>query len=116
MKPHIIIGTTSLLVMSILLASPVLATPPSVPSAIDQFVAKVFPKARHYHWVVNNTQKETDLEMILDINTFVTIEGDDDSAPMVENRFLLLVLNGKVMAAQKIPLGSEVDCGKDTHI
>ena len=52
--------------------------------------------------------------MIVDINTFVTAKGDDRIP--IENRFLLLILNGEVKAAQKIPLGSEVDCSKDTEI
>ena len=104
----------SFLALTVFLANPIQAAPPSVPSAIDQFVAKIFPKASHYHWVVNNAQKETSHEMILDINTFVSKNDMDDNH--IENRFLLLILDGKVMAAQKIPLGSLVDCGKDAEI
>lgn len=113
---HHIVRAISFLTLTTLLACPIQihAAPPSVPSAIDQFVAKIFPEAIHYHWVVNNTQTETSQEMIVDINTFVTKKGSD--AEPIENRFLLLVLNGEVMAAQKIPLGSDVDCGKDTEI
>lgn len=105
-------STLSILVLSVAIASPAQATPHSVPSAIDRFVAKIFPKAKHYHWVVNNSLKENEQEMIVDINTFVTNEGQEDAAP-IENRFLLLVLNGEVFAAQKIPLNSNVDCGKE---
>ena len=111
---HRLFPALSFLALTTLLASPIQAAPPSIPSAIDQFVAKIFPEASHYHWVVNRAQKETALEMIVDINTFVTAKGDDRIP--IENRFLLLILNGEVKAAQKIPLGSEVDCSKDTEI
>lgn len=110
---HRLLSALSFLSLTALLANPLQAAPPSIPSAIDQFVAKIFPEASHYHWVVNNAQKEASDEMIIDINTFVTNKGSD---PNIENRFLLLILNGEVMAAQKIPLGSNVDCGKDTEI
>ncbi len=109
---HRLFPTFSFLLLTALLATPIQAAPPSTPLAIDQFVAKIFPEAIHYHWVVNNAQTETTHEMVVDINTFVTENGSDDKP--IESRFLLLVMNGKVMAAQKIPLGSVVDCGKDT--
>ncbi len=110
---HRLFSALSFLTLTTLLASPIQAAPPSIPSAINQFVAKIFPNS-HYHWVVNNAQKEAADEMIIDINTFVTKKGRGDN--QIENRFLLLILNGEVMAAQKIPLGSTVDCGKDTEI
>jgi len=101
----------AIVLTAVLLSTSVHAAAPSVPSAIDRFVAKIFPQASHYHWIVNNTQTETDQEMIVDINTFVTNNDKDHS--LTESRFLLLVLNGEVLAAQKIPLGANVDCGKD---
>ena len=113
MKHHMT-HALSVLTLITLLATPVQATPPGVPSAIDQFVAKIFPEASHYFWVVNDTQSETKQEMILDINTFVTNKGSDNTP--VESRFLLLVLNGEVISAHRIPLGSTVDCSKDTEI
>lgn len=113
MKYHMI---HALLVLTLitLLAGPVQATPPGESSAIDQFVAKIFPKASHYFWVVNDTQIETKQEMIVDINTFVTNKGSDNTP--IENRFLLLVLNREVISAHRIPLGAKVDCSKDTEI
>jgi len=113
MKHHMI-HALSVLTLTTLLALPVQAAPPEMPSAIDQFVAKIFPEASHYFWVVNDTQSETKQEMIVDINTFVTNKGSDQTP--IENRFLLLVLNGKVISAHKIPLGAKVDCSKDTEI
>lgn len=89
------------------------ASSPVIPMTIDHFVAELFPKASHYFWVVNATQEETQREMIVDLNTFVT---QKEGEPPVENRFLLLILDGKVFAAQHIPLNATVDCGKDEDV
>ena len=79
-----------------------------MPITIEHFVAKIFPKANHYSWVVNDSKKETAREIVLDLNTFVTHK--EGEAP-VESRFLLLFLDGKIFAAQNIPLNAIVDCG-----
>ncbi len=79
------------------------------PVAIDHFVTDLFPKASRYFWVVNATQEDTQREMIVDINTFVTSQEGDTP---VESRFLLLILDGEVLAAQNIPLNATIDCGK----
>ena len=81
-----------------------------MPITIDHFVAKLFPEANHYSWVVNDSKKETQREIIVDLNTFVT---QKEGEPAVENRFLLLFLDGKILAAQNIPLNAIVDCGPD---
>jgi len=79
-----------------------------MPITIDHFVAKIFPGANHYSWVVNDSKKETSREIVLDLNTFVT---QKEGEPPVESRFLLLFLDGKIFAAQNIPLNAIVDCG-----
>lgn len=79
-----------------------------MPITIDHFVAKIFPEANHYSWIVNDSKKETSREIVLDLNTFVTHK--EGEAP-VESRFLLLFLDGKIFAAQNIPLNAIVDCG-----
>ncbi len=81
-----------------------------MPITIDHFVANLFPQARHYHWVVNNSKRETQRETIIDINTFITKK---DGATPTENRFLLLFLDGQILAAQNIPLNANIDCGPD---
>ncbi|MYC28268.1 MAG: hypothetical protein F4X63_09805 [Nitrospira sp. SB0662_bin_26] len=81
-----------------------------MPITIDHFVAKLFPEASHYFWVVNDSKKETARETIVDLNTFVT---QKEGATPLENRFLLLFLDGKILAAQNIPLNATVDCGPD---
>ena len=84
-----------------------------IPITIDHFVATLFPKASHYFWVVNDSKEETQRETIVDINTFVT---QKEGATPLENRFLLLILDGKVFAAQSIPLDAIVDCGTDEEV
>lgn len=84
-----------------------------MPITIDHFVAKLFPEASHYFWVVNDSKKETQREIIIDINTFVT---QKEGATPTENRFLLLFLDGKILAAQNIPLNATVDCGPDEEV
>ena len=81
-----------------------------MPITIDHFVANLFPEASHYSWIVNGAQEETKREIIVDLNTFVT---QKEGEPPVENRFLLLFLDGKILAAQNIPLNAIVDCGPD---
>ena len=81
-----------------------------MPITIDHFVAKLFPEASHYFWVVNDSQEETPRETIIDINTFVMQK--DDSTP-TENRFLLLIHDGQILGAQNIPLNAIVDCAPD---
>ncbi|MDE0145422.1 MAG: hypothetical protein OXI53_05170 [Nitrospira sp.] len=81
-----------------------------MPITIDHFVANLFPQASHYHWVVNDSKRETQRETIIDINTFITKK---DGATPTENRFLLLLLDGQILAAQNIPLNANIDCGPD---
>ncbi len=77
---------------------------------IDHFVSTLFPEASHYFWVVNDSKKETQREIIVDINTFVM---QKEGATPTEDRFLLLFLDGQIFAAQNIPLNAIVDCGPD---
>jgi len=97
------------------LSFPILAGASSAvtPITIDHFVATLFPKASHYFWVVNDSKEETQREMIVDINTYVTQE---EGATPMENRFLLLILDGQIFAANNIPLNATVDCNPDTEV
>ncbi len=83
------------------------------PITIDHFVATLFPEASHYFWVVNDSKEETQREMIVDINTFVT---QKEGATPMENRFLLLILDGQIFAAHNIPLNATVDCNSDKEV
>ncbi len=51
--------------------------------------------------------------MIVDLNT--SVRNLPEEAP-TESRFLLLVVEGKLLAAQKIPLNANVDCQSDEEV
>jgi hypothetical protein len=74
---------------------------------IESFMAKQFPEAQSHFWVVNGTQWQAENELVLDVNTIVVDRGD---RPPTENRFLLLVVGGKLAGAQNIPLDAETNC------
>jgi len=80
---------------------------PDVFTAIDQFVSQIYPKGSRYFWVVNDTTSDLGNEIIVDINTSLQAVQEEDAQP---NRFLLLLVKGKLMGAQHIPLGAKVDC------
>ncbi len=86
---------------------------PSISAAIDRFVSTLYPKGSHYFWVINNTTTESPEEMIVDLNTSVRNLPDDEPT---ESRFLLLVVEGELLAAQKIPLNANVDCQSDEEV
>ena len=101
------------LALTTLLLSPVQASVPGVPTTIDQFITKLFPNAKHHFWVINDTQATTQTEMIVDLNAFVS---DSNEGPSIENRYLILIMNGQILAAQHIPLDSNVDCRKEEEV
>ena len=77
-----------------------------VGSIIEGFVTRHFPDAASHFWVVNATQWDGD-EMIIDVNTVVVQRHQTEP---VASRFLLLIVSGKIEAAQNIPLEAEPDC------
>jgi len=78
-----------------------------VSMAIDQFVSQLYPKGSHYFWVINDTTSEFSNEIIVDIHTELQVNSEEDAQP---NRFLLLLVKGKLIGAQQIPVGAKVDC------
>lgn len=86
---------------------------PSISTAIDLFVSTLYPKGSHYFWVINNTTTESPEEIIVDLNT--SVRNLPEEAP-TESRFLLLVVEGELFAAQKIPLNANVDCRSDEEV
>ena len=83
---------------------------PEVSLAIDQFVSQVYPKGSRYFWVINDTTSDLSNEIIVDINTELQVTDKENAHP---NRFLLLLVNGKLIGSQQIPLGAKVDCHSD---
>ncbi len=83
---------------------------PNVSLAIDKFVAQVYPKGSRYFWIINDTTSDISNEIIVDIHTELQVNADEDPQT---NRFLLLLVKGKLVGAQQIPLGAKVDCHSD---
>ena len=81
---------------------------PPISSVIDQFVSQVYPKGSRYFWVINDTTSDVSNEIIVDINTELQVKSEEEDAK--PNRFLLLFAKGQLIGAQKISLGSKVDC------
>ena len=81
---------------------------PEVSLAIDQFVSQVYPKGSRYFWVINDTTSDVSNEIIVDINTELQVNSEEEDPQT--NRFLLLLVKGKLIGAQKISLGANVDC------
>lgn len=77
-----------------------------VATIIERFVVKQFPDAASHFWIINNTQWDGD-EMVVDINAVVLPMTQPN--PVV-NRFLLLIVDGRLTAAQNVPLESEAEC------
>jgi hypothetical protein len=96
------------IVLSLVLAPTVSESAyPTVSSVIDQFVSQVYPKGSRYFWVINDTTSDVTNEIILDINTELQVNSEEDPQT---NRFLLLLVKGKLIGAQQISLGAKVDC------
>lgn len=73
---------------------------------IEGFVTRHFPEATSHLWIVNDTQWDGD-EMIVDVYTIV-MEKQQPIA--IENRYLLLIVQGKLTAAQRVPLEDGPEC------
>ena len=84
---------------------------PVVSVTIDQFVSQVYPKGSRYFWVINDTTSDVTNEIIVDINTELQVNSEEEDPQT--NRFLLLLVKGKLVGAQQISLGANVDCHSD---
>ncbi|TAJ08226.1 MAG: hypothetical protein EPO61_08910 [Nitrospirae bacterium] len=89
------------LAVSLWITAPLHAGSGDISNVIESFMAKQFPDALGHLWVVNGTQWQTENELVIDLHTIV--RGQSGSSP-TENRFLLLIVSGKLAAAQNIPL------------
>jgi hypothetical protein len=91
----------------LLIAATAPASTGDLSGIIEGFMAKQFPEARSHFWVVNGTQWQAANEMVVDVNTIVQEKTD---RPPTENRYLLLIVEGEVAAAQNIPVDATTDC------
>lgn len=101
---------TNLLVILVTVV-PALAGTVDVSGVIEGFMARQFPESRSHLWVVNGTQWQAENELVVDLNTIVV--GRTGASPS-ENRFLLLIVAGKLAGAQNIPLDASTDCQPET--
>lgn len=95
------------LCVSLLVSVSAPASTGDLSGVIEGFMAKQFPRAQSHFWIVNSTQWAAENEMVVDVNTVVTSLA---SQGPTESRFLLLIVEGKLAAAQSIPLDATVDC------
>lgn len=73
---------------------------------IEGFVTRHFPDATSHLWVINSTQWDGD-EMVVDVQTYVV---EKQQPATIENRYLLLIIEGKLTAAHRIPLNDGSEC------
>ena len=100
-----------LAVLLLCLAAPVPAQASSgdLGMIIENFVIRHFPEATSHVWIVNGTQWDGD-EMVVDVQTIVM---EKQVPTPIENRYLLLIKEGILAAAQRVPLDDSTDCQKD---
>jgi hypothetical protein len=104
--PHRYGFSMLLICLALILPAGLSASTGDIGSIIEGFVTRHFPDAASHFWVVNGTQWDGD-EMIVDVNTVVVQRQQPEP---VASRFLLLIVSGKIEAAQNIPLEAEPDC------
>lgn len=94
----------------LLLTSPGEATSHNLPDLIEGFVVKQFPDAASHFWVINAAQWQEDDELLVD---FIAIVLNATGQPPTENRYLILIVSGQLVAAQHIPLDATTECQPD---
>ena len=112
MRTHLIIITILLLIL-LCSTSPTVANPSNTSESINSFVESLYPKGSHFFWVINDTTTESEKEMVVDINTMLHGAANEGAN---QHRFLLLLIDGELLAAQKIPLGAKVDCKQEQEV
>jgi hypothetical protein len=81
-----------------------------VVSVIEAFVTKQFPDASSRYWIAEITSDTTEHELVLDLHAFVRRHD----RPVSEERFLLLVVEGRLAAVQGLALDQPADCQPDS--
>lgn len=78
-----------------------------ISTVIESFVSKQFPDADSHFWVVNGVQRQEGNELVVDVNA-VGLRAAEQIP--TENRYLLLIVSGKLAGAQHIPLNDAAVC------
>jgi hypothetical protein len=66
-----------------------------------------FPDATSHFWIVNGAQWQEDNELVVDLNAVVTKAAGQVPT---ENRYLILIVSGRLAAAQHVPVEATVTC------
>jgi hypothetical protein len=104
MRQKLILG--GLLIQMLIAPAWSIASTTDLGAVIEGFITRHFPEATSHIWVMNGTQWDGD-EMIVDVQTYV-VQKQQPAA--IENRYLLLIVAGKLTAAQQIPLQDGPEC------
>ncbi len=78
-----------------------------VSKVIESFVSKQFPDADSHFWVVNGVQWQEENELVVDVNAIALKAAEQMPT---ENRYLILIVSGKLAGAQRIPLNDAAVC------
>lgn len=95
------------LIMSWGLSATAAADTGDISRVIEHFVTKRFPDAQSHFWVVNEAEWGAEDEVVVDLNAIVRWRDDRDDT---EERFLLLIVRGELVATQSVPLGASIEC------
>jgi hypothetical protein len=99
----------SILLLTLIAPSPSNASTSELGTIIESFITRHFPDATSHIWVVNSTAWDGD-EMVVDVRTTVL---EKQLAAPIENRYLLLIKEGQLAAAQRIPLEDGAECQRE---
>ena len=105
--------TSSAVLLSLWMALSFGPSPPAhagiddVSNVIEGFVSKQFPDADIHFWVVNGLQWQEENELVVDVNAIALKAAEQIPT---ENRYLILIVSGKLAGAQRIPLGNAAVC------
>lgn len=78
-----------------------------VSKVIEGFVSKQFPDADIHLWVVNGVQWQEENELVVDVNAIALKAAEQIPT---ENRYLILIVSGKLAGAQRILLDNAAIC------
>lgn len=109
MRPHLRLLLSTLLFFCLTTSEWAQASTGELGTIIEGFITRHFPEATSHVWIVNGTEWDGD-EMVVDVRT--TVIERQLPAP-IENRYLLLIKEGKLTAAQRIPLEDGADCQRE---
>lgn len=99
----------SILILTLFTPSTSSASTSELGTIIENFITGHFPDATSHVWIVNGAEWDGD-EMVVDVRTMVL---EKQLPAPIENRYLLLIKEGKLTAAQRIPLEDGTDCQRE---